>query len=143
VDHQVTNSAPNRPAPLVERQPFTDQLRAFFRRNALVFLVVALIWLIAQDIFGTHGVLAMRRSHQERDKLQSEIQQIDAENKKLQTNVTNLQSDPSTIEKAAREDLGLARPHELVFPTEQKFPPTTPAPVPAVPKKHWYFLFLK
>ncbi len=143
MDHQVNTPAPNnRPAVIVERQPFTDQLRAFFRRNALVFLVVALIWLIAQDIFGTHGVLAMRRSHQERDKLQSEIQQIDAENKKLQANVTDLQSDPSTIEKAAREDLALARPYEKVFKTEQKFPPAaTPAPAP--PKKHWYFLFLK
>jgi cell division protein FtsB len=141
VDHQVNNSAPNRPAPIVERQPFTEQLRAFFRRNALVFLVLALIWLIVQDVFGTHGVLAMHRSQLERDKLQSEIQQMDTENQKLQDGVKGLQSDPATIEKAAREDLGLARPYERVFTTEQKFPAV--APTPPTPAKHWYFLFLK
>ncbi len=85
MDHQVTNSAPNRPALIVERQPFTEQLRAFFRRNALVFLVLALIWLIVQDIFGTHGVLAMHRSQLERDKLQSEIQQMTPRTKSYRT----------------------------------------------------------
>jgi cell division protein FtsB len=143
VDHQVNNPAPsNRPAPIVERQPFGEQLRAFFRRNALVFLVIALIWLIAQDIFGTHGVLAMHRSHQERDKLQTDIQKIDAENKKLQGDVKDLQSDKGMQEKAVREELSLARPGEQVFTTEQRFPPAA-APAPPAPKKHWYFLFLK
>jgi cell division protein FtsB len=143
VDHQVNNPAPsNRPAPILERQPFCEQLRAFFRRNALVFLVVALVWLIAQDIFGAHGVLAMHRSQQERDRLQTDIQKIDAENKKLQGDVKDLQNDPATQERVAREILGVARRTDVVFPTEEKFPPDA-TPTPAPPKKHWYFLFLK
>ena len=107
----------------------------------MVFLVLALIWLIVQDVFGTHGVLAMHRSQLERDKLQSEIQQMNTENQKLQDNVKDLQHDPTTQEGAAREDLSLARPGEHIFKTEQKFPDVAPAP-PA-PAKHWYFLYLK
>ena len=141
MDHQVNNPATHRPAPLVEHQPFGDQLRAFFRRNALVFLVLALIWLIAQDIFGTHGVLAMRRSQQERDKLQSQIQQMNTENQKLQDGVKDLQSDPATMEKIAREDLGLGRRGELIFKTQQK--PAEASSPATPPTKHWYFLFLK
>ena len=138
MDRPVNNSAPNRPAPLVERQSFGDQLRAFFRRNALVFLVLALIWLIVQDVFGTHGVLAMRRSQLERDKLQSEIQQMNTENQKLQDGVKDLQSDPATMEKIAREDLGLGRRGELIFKTAQKHAESR---VPPVPTKHWYSIF--
>jgi cell division protein FtsB len=138
MDRPVNNPAPNRPAPLVERQPFGDQLRAFFRRNALVFLVLALIWLIVQDVFGTHGVLAMRRSQLERDKLQSEIQQMNTENQKLQDGVKDLQSDPATMEKIAREDLGLGRRGELIFKTAQK---PAESPMPPAPTKHWYSIF--
>ncbi|HEY0704350.1 MAG TPA: septum formation initiator family protein [Candidatus Acidoferrales bacterium] len=125
MDHQVNNSGQDQPAPIerqpiVERQPFGEQLRAFFRRNALWFLVLALVWLLVQDIFGTHGVLAMHRSQLERDKLQGEIQQIDNENQKLQDNVRDLKSDPTTMERLGREELGLGRKYEQIFKTEQK-----------------------
>ena len=49
-----------------EQQPFFEHLVEFFRRNALYFLIAGLVLLIVQDIFGTHGVLAMRRSQRRR-----------------------------------------------------------------------------
>ena len=57
------------------RQPFFEQLRDFFRRNALYFLIAGLVLLIVQDIFGTHGVLAMRRSQVEAQQIRSGNQQ--------------------------------------------------------------------
>jgi len=100
-------------------ESFSDQVRAFLRRNLNWFLIAGLALLILQDVFGTHGVLAMRRSIKEAAQVQQEIDRLNAENQKLQDHVQSLKSDPAAIEKIAREDMGLARPGEYVF----KIPP--------------------
>jgi cell division protein FtsB len=102
------------------RQSFVEQLSAFLRRNLYWFLIAGFVLLLLQDIFGTHGVLAMRRSQAEARKIQQEITQLDRENKKLQDHVKDLKTDPSTMECIAREDFGLARPGELIFKTQPK-----------------------
>jgi cell division protein FtsB len=110
------------------RQSFVEQLGAFLHRNLYWFLIAGFVLLLLQDIFGTHGVLAMRRSQAEARKIQQEINQLDAENKKLQDHVKNLKTDPSTMECIAREDFGLARPGELIFKTQPRAAdPTHPA----------------
>ena len=80
------------------RQSFVEQLSAFLRRNLYWFLVAGFVLLLLQDIFGTHGVLAMRRSQAEARKIQQEITQLDRENRKLQDHVKDLKTDPSTME---------------------------------------------
>ena len=119
MDHPVKNPEAARVTLDASPQSFVEQLRAFFRRNALWFLVAAFAWLLIQDIFGTHGVLAMHRSQVELQKVQSEIKQLDDDNKKLQGDVNNLESDPATIESLARK-MGLGRRGDLVFETKQK-----------------------
>jgi cell division protein FtsB len=99
------------------RQTFAEQLSAFFHRNMYWFLIAGFVLLLLQDIFGTHGVLAMRRSQAEARKIQQEITKLDTENRQLQGDVKNLKTDPSTMECIAREDLGLARTGELIFKT--------------------------
>ena len=125
MDHSVKNPQVDRVTVDASRQSFAEQLRAFFRRNALWFLVAAFAWLLIQDIFGTHGVLAMHRSQVELQKIQGEIQQLDGDNQKLQGAVKDLQSDPATIEGLARK-MGLGRRSDLVFETKQK--PADPQP---------------
>jgi cell division protein FtsB len=114
-----------------EQQPFFEQLVDFFRRNALYFLIAGLILLIAQDIFGTHGVLAMRRSQVEAQQIREEIKRLDDENKRLEGESKDLQSDPATIEGRARAN-GLKRSGEVVFQLPSKpsdaAPATNPAP---------------
>ena len=100
-------------------ESFSDLVRAFLRRNLNWFLIAGLALLILQDVFGTHGVLAMRRSIKEAAQVQQEIDRLNAENQKLQDHVQSLKSDPAAIEKIAREDMGLARPGEYIF----KIPP--------------------
>jgi cell division protein FtsB len=121
-------SSKDEPAP-----GFVEQLRGFLRRNLTWFLVAGLALLLLQDIFGTHGVLAMRRSLKEAAQVQQEIDRLNAENKKMQDNVQNLKSDPATIERIAREDLGLARPGEYIFKIPQKPGDATPPPQIAQP----------
>ena len=99
---------------------FVEQMRDFLRRNLNYFLLAALVLLIVQDIFGTHGVLAMRRSQQEAARVQKEIDQINEENRQLEDRVKALKNDPATIERIAREEMGLARPGEYIFKTEPK-----------------------
>jgi cell division protein FtsB len=100
-------------------QSFSEQLGEFWRRNVMWILLAGLGLLILQDVFGTHGVLAMRRAHREATREQQEIDRINQQNVQLQSRVNSLKTDPQTIERIAREQMGLARPGEYVF----KIPP--------------------
>jgi len=111
---------------------FTEQFSAFVRRNVVWFLVAGLTLLVLQDIFGTHGVLAMRRSQQQAADIQKEIDQLNQENQKLQDRVKSLKSDPAAIERIAREEIGLARPGEYIFKIPQK-PADSQAAAPSPP----------
>jgi cell division protein FtsB len=115
---------------------FFEQMRDFLHRNATWFLVVGLVLLLLQDVLGTHGVLAMRRSLKQSAEIQKEIQQLNRENQQLQNRVQSLKSDPAAIERIAREDMGLARPGEYIFKI-QSVPgePSTPLAQPAKPPK--------
>jgi cell division protein FtsL len=123
--------------PVNEPQPgFTQQLAEFFRRNTVWFLAAAFALLLMQDVFGTHGVLAMRRAQQEAKSVRAEIDQLNQENSQLQENVKSLRTDPAAIERIAREEMGLARPGEYIFRLSPKFSATPAAPsTPADPAK--------
>ena len=71
---------------------------------------------LAHTLFGPYGYLSMRRSQAEIRTLQQELDKLDKENAQLSGEVKALQTDPSAIEKVAREDMGLARPGEMIFP---------------------------
>lgn len=123
--------------PVNDNQPgFAQQLTEFFRRNAVWFLAAAFVLLLMQDVFGTHGVLAMRRAQQETKSVRAEIDQLNQENGQLQENVKSLKTDPAAIERIAREEMGLARPGEYIFRLSPK-PSATPAAssTPADPAK--------
>jgi cell division protein FtsB len=97
-------------------QPFFEHLVDFFRRNALYFLIAGLVLLIVQDVFGTHGVMAMRRSQIEAGQIRAEINKLNEQNKQLKDEADRLVTDPKAIEEAARRT-GLKRPGEVVFKT--------------------------
>ncbi len=110
---------------------FVEQLRQFLRRNFIWFLAVGLSLLVLQDIFGTHGVLAMRRSEKEAADIRKEIDRLDQENHKLRDRVKSLKTDPAAIERIAREEMGLARPGEFIFKIPSR--PGAPSGMPAQP----------
>jgi cell division protein FtsB len=78
--------------------------------------------MIVHDVFGTHGFLAMRRTQSEIKKVKADLDQLSKENATLEQEVKDLKSDPRLIEKIARDDLGLARPGEIIIriPQEQQ-----------------------
>jgi len=104
------------------------ELRSFFSRRARALLAIGFLALLVQDIFGQHGFLAMRRTQREIQTLEQEIQQLkqdNEDNRKLAEQVKALKSDPTTIERIAREEMGLARRGELIFKLPRK--PREPA----------------
>ena len=114
-----------------DRASFFEQLGDFFRRNVHWFLVTGFVLLLLQDVFGTHGVLAMRRSEKEAQEIQRNIKLLDDENQQLQEKVKSLKSDPSAIEKIAREENRLARPGEYIFEVQPRSSDAAhPAPQP-------------
>lgn len=92
-----------------------DESQRFFRRNARYFFALAFFLLLLQDVFGTHGLVAMRRSKIQIQAVQAQIQQLDQENQELQQRIHSLRTDPAAIEKIARDRMGLARPGEMIF----------------------------
>jgi cell division protein FtsB len=99
---------------------FFEQLGQFFRRNMYLFLIVGFALLLLQDVFGTHGVLAMRQSEKEAQGIRKDISRLDEENQRLQNRVKALKTDPAAIERIAREEMKLSRQGEVIFQTQPK-----------------------
>jgi cell division protein FtsB len=117
---------------------FAEHFGDFLRRNWSWFTAVALALLLLQDVFGNHGVLAMRRSQQEAREVQRQINQMNEENRQLEERVKALKTDPQAIERIAREEMGLARPGEYIFKIQPKpadGSAATPSPQPNDPAK--------
>jgi cell division protein FtsB len=82
------------------------------------YLVVSLLFsmlLFGLFLVGDHGFLSVRRQGQELVKAQNELQALVDENRKLETELAALKSDPRAVEKIAREKLGLVKPGEVVL----------------------------
>jgi cell division protein FtsB len=92
-----------------------SQAGAYLRKNARQILGLALFALLVHDVFGPHGFIAMRRTQKEIEQIREQIGKMNEENESLTKQVTSLKSDPKSIERIAREEMGLARPGELIF----------------------------
>ena len=116
----------------------SDREPSFFRQNARYFFALAFFLLLLQDVFGTHGLMAMHRSKAQIRDVEAQIQQLDKENSDLQQHIKDLRTDPSAIEKIARDRMGLARPGELIFrmPDKKDGQTSSTTAHPAIPPKN-------
>jgi len=133
----MTSHPADQPQAREQSVSFSEQMRTFCRRNFSWLLAIALGLLLLQDVFGAHGMIAMRRSQKEAERIQKEINRISDENSRLEGNVKQLKTDPQSIEKIAREEMGLARPGEYIFklPASANDPAARPAQPPASGQK--------
>ena len=79
-------------------------------------LTVAMLLLA---VFNEKGALQVHERANKLSAIESEIINLDAENKKLSGEIQALRSDPTTIEKLAREELKLVKPGEVVLVTPE------------------------
>jgi cell division protein FtsL len=110
----------------IDREEHFRELLQRYGRHLLVLFVVVLV---VHDIFGTHGYLAMRHKQQEIQKVNAELDRLNRENADLEKDKLDLKTDPQTIRKIAREELGLAKPGETII----KLPAPPPEPPSAKP----------
>jgi cell division protein FtsB len=106
------------------REISPSEITAYLRKNLRQILGIALFALLVHDVFGPHGFIAMRRTQKEIDQIREQIVKMNEQNKSLTDQVTSLKSDPQSIERIAREEMGLARPGEMIF----KIPDTVKPP---------------
>jgi cell division protein FtsB len=101
-----------------------EKLESTLRQYGRILLGLIVLVLIVHDIFGTHGFLAMRRTQSEIKKVQADLDQLNKENLQLEQEVRELKTDPHKIEKIARDELGLAKPGEVIIkiPLSQQLP---------------------
>jgi cell division protein FtsB len=115
---------------------FSEQMREFLVRNLNWFLAIGLALLLLQDVFGAHGLVAMRHSQQQAAATQQEIDQLNEQNRQMEDRVKSLKSDPAAIERIAREEMQLARPGEYIFKIQSKSDDAaTPSSQPDIPSQ--------
>lgn len=69
---------------------------------------------LADALVGERGLIESYRAQHEYEALAAEIAALHADNAALREEAARLRSDPQTIERVARHDLGLIRPGEVV-----------------------------
>jgi len=89
-------------------------------RNGILVLLLAFVVLIVHNIFGQNGYLAARRQQKELQTLQQQIQRLTQENEQLARENRALRSDPSAIERLAREQMHLVKPGEKIYTLPDK-----------------------
>ena len=92
-----------------------EKIRSLVRQYGRGLLGLLVLVMIVHDVFGTHGFLAMRRTQNEIRKVKADLDALRKENAALAQEVKDLNTDPRLIEKIARDDLGLARPGEIII----------------------------
>jgi cell division protein FtsB len=101
---------------------------ATLRRNATYALVLVCIVLLVHEVFGQHGLLALRQEKKQIEILRQQIQQLQRENEQLDKRIKALQSDPKAIERLAREQMRMARPGEIIYTLPEKDPKKEQSP---------------
>jgi cell division protein FtsL len=96
----------------VQSQEKWKGLAQHYGRHLLAVFVAVLL---VHNVFGAHGFLAMHQKQREIEKVETQIERLNKENAALEGNVKDLKTDPQTIEKIAREELGQARPGEVII----------------------------
>jgi cell division protein FtsB len=88
--------------------------------GALLFVATTL----ARALVGERGLVAVWRHRGEAATIERDIERLRQENERLRGEVRSLRDDPRAVEPIAREDLGYARPGEILI----LFPRSSPPP---------------
>ena len=88
-------------------------------RIAFAVFGLLTIALLVLAVFNDKGALQVRAQAEKLTSIESEIGNLDSENKQLGAEIQALRSDPATIEKFAREELKLVKPDEIVLVTPE------------------------
>lgn len=110
----------------IERtQPAWSWLASEWRRLGTAAAVVLIVGVLLHAMFGANGMVIYRQKRAELQALQSEVERLQKENGQHVDQIKALKTDPSAIEKEAREQLHYTRPGEVILVSPE--PPQKPA----------------
>lgn len=89
-------------------------------RIALGVFGLLTVAILVLAVFNDKGVLQVRNQSRKLTAMQDEVVGLDAENKQLTKEIQALRTDPTTIERLAREELKLVKPGEIVLVSPEK-----------------------
>lgn len=110
------------------RKDSTKGFPEFLEEHGRAILGLLVLALVVHDVFGAHGFIAMRRTQNEIERVQKDIDRLNSENTELGEQVKALRTDPHLIEKIAREELQHAKPGEVIIRIPQAPPATQDLP---------------
>ncbi len=84
----------------------------FMGRTTILFAACVLL---ANGLVGERGLTQTLRARRASDQAGREIARLERENATLREMIRRLRDDPAAIESAARSDLGLVRPGEILI----------------------------
>lgn len=90
------------------------------RRTIVCCLGLLALAMFAYQLWGAHGYRALQRRRQEQRDWETRIDTLRRHNAGLKQRIHDLQHDPKTIEKIAREELLLVRPEDKVILAPQR-----------------------
>ena len=88
-------------------------------RIALGVFGILTVAMLLLAVFNDKGLIEVRAQAKKLSTIESEISKLDTSNKQLNSDIQGLRSDPSAIEKIAREELKLVKPGEIVLVTPE------------------------
>jgi cell division protein FtsB len=101
----------------VDHESVTQGLIVRIALGVFGLLTVAVLVLA---VFNDKGVIQVHAQSSKLTAIDTEVEQIVAENKELTKEIQRLRTDPSMIEQLAREELKLVKPGEVVLVNPEK-----------------------
>ena len=108
-------------------QAIIDKAFGYRRKLATAGIALFAASLGFHVIFGANGMLQYGNKRAEYQRIQTEVQEMQAENDRLEHQIKALKTDPRTIEKEAREQLKYMRDGEVVYFLPEPKPATNTA----------------
>lgn len=112
-------------AQCVERtRPVWSWLAVEWRRLGTVAAAMLALGILLHAMFGANGMVVYRQKRGEVKTLGQDVERLQKENDEYAERIKGLKSNPSAIEKEAREQLHYTRPGEYVYVSPE--PPQKP-----------------
>lgn len=87
------------------------------RMAILLSGVITVVFLIS-FVFSKGGIQELQAARTRVQQLESEIIQLQSENRRLATEIDSLRKSTFAVERIAREDLGMSKPGETIYMVE-------------------------
>lgn len=78
-------------------------------------LFLSFLYLFISLIFGDMGFIRYKELKKTKSNLETQLKEIEIENKRLKAEIENYNKDPFYLEKYAREEFGFAKRDEYIF----------------------------